>query len=726
MTVRYLIPLFIGCLIFSNQLFAAESAPVDYVDPFIGVLDKHSNCVIGPQLPFASINPSPQTPNGGHDGYHPERPIRGFGQLHVSGTGWGKYGNFLLSPQIGLSTAAEGHDSEKSQEVAKPYAYSVYLDRYAIGVAFAPTAHCVLYTFTYPESEEASLVFDITHNIPQHIAKIGGRVRQSSVTLTPDGQMIRGEGIFSGGFGSGSHKLYFVAKWDTPATRFGTWHEDTINEGSMTASADNNERLGAFLQFKTTANQTVQLKLGISFHSHERALSYLDAEIPRWERHEIESQGRKLWNDQLSKIRVETDNTEDKIIFYSALYRTLLMPRNRTGEHRKFPEGAPMWDDHYAVWDTWRTVFPLHVLINPQMVRDVVDSFITRQKINGVVKDAFIAGIDMRKEQGGNNISNIVADAVLKEVPGIDIEAAYALIRNQAEEGRQGIQRGKKQDTAPYLAQGWIPAGIMSTSITQEYAYNDYSAALVAQKLGHHQDAEKYFARSHQWPALWNPDLEDEGFKGFIDGRNADGTFVNIDPRKYSGSWKPIFYEANAWTYSFFAPHDMERLIELQGGKETFIKRLEHAIANKRIIVGNEPAFLVTRAFHHASRPDLSSYHTHKLMDELYDLQGYPGNEDSGAMGSWYVFSALGIFPNAGQTFYYLTAPTVNQATIQLGNGNTLTIQTDRSSKDDVYVKSCLLNGKPVDTPYLEHEQIMAGGTLVFELSPLPTDWGRQ
>ena len=208
--------------------------PVDFVDPFIGVADgRTSNCVIGPQLPFASINPSPQTPNGWHDGYSPDEPIRGFGQLHASGTGWGKYGMFLVSPQTGLYTGEQDHDSPKSAEKASAFEYAVTLNRYDIDVKLTPSRHSAIYQFTYPQSDSSTLLFDVTHNIPMHIATvIGGEVSDAHVEVEKDGS-VSGYGEYSGGFGSGSYKVYFSAQTSKNPSGYGVWLNDQVQEGQQ-------------------------------------------------------------------------------------------------------------------------------------------------------------------------------------------------------------------------------------------------------------------------------------------------------------------------------------------------------------------------------------------------------------------------------------------------------------------------------------------------------------
>ena len=199
--------------------------PIDYVDNFIGVRSEKGNCVIGPQLPFGSICPSPQTPNGRDDGYHPNEPIRGFGQLQQSGTGWGTNGQIFISPQIGLAIAEEGHDSPKTDETAKPYEYKVKLERYKIGVSLTPSYHSAIYKFNFPKSDNAHILLDLTHNLPMDIATyIHGNVNEGEVKIDPEEKnLLTGYGNYEGGFGQGPYTVYFAARISKNPASFGTW-----------------------------------------------------------------------------------------------------------------------------------------------------------------------------------------------------------------------------------------------------------------------------------------------------------------------------------------------------------------------------------------------------------------------------------------------------------------------------------------------------------------------
>ncbi len=677
-----------------------------------------SNCNVGPQLPHGSIAPGPDTPDGGHSGYRPDRPIRGFSQLHVSGTGWGQYGQMLLSPQVGLAIDETAHDSPKSEEVAEPNHYGVTLNRYGIRVDLAPTHDAAIYRLEYPATDDAMLVLDVTHSLGQHIAQeikgvfLGGSVKVTS--LTP--LSLEAHGQYKGGFGHGPYDVYAVLRCDRDATSAGTWHNAEPKPGELSASGDGT--LGAFARFDARGNRVVQARIGISLKSISNAARFLDAQIPQADLAAVQKSARQAWNQRLSLITVEGLTEADRRLFYTCLYHSQLMPRNRTGDNPKWesPEpSVPYWDDHYAVWDTWRTAMPLLMLIDRDAMRGIVRSFIDRHEHGGRVADAFIAGAESG-DQGGNDPDNIIADAYAKGLDGVDWKRAWAVLKAHAEKGR----------SPEYRKLGWIPADRMSCSNALEMAYNDACASLVARGIGETAAADALRERSRQWQSLWRADLADGEFRGFVAPRQADGTWVDpFNPRKVYGSWRDYFYEGSSWNYSFFVPQDVPELIAKCGGSEAFVKRLEFACSNRLVEQWNEPAFLTLRLFTWAGRPDLTSQWVRKTMSQWGLKRGYPGNEDSGAMSSWYVFSALGFFPVAGQDLYIVNGALFPQARIDLGDGRKLTITATNAGPQYPYVQSATLNGVSLDRAWFHHAEIASGGTLAFTMGATPSDWGK-
>ena len=702
---------------------------VQYVDTRIGVIDNRgSNCVIGPQIPFGTINPSPETPEGGQGGYSPGKPLRGFAQIHVSGTGWGKYGHFLISPQVGLHTREEDHDSPVSDEIATASYYRAHLDRYGITTEITPARHSAIYRFSFPKTDSAYILLDATHSLAGDIVKGMPRtVYNNNVIIdTVSKDKVCGMIKFEGGFGEGAYQLFFCARFSQQAASIGLWkNENLLFDSTNVQLADEKDRIGAFLKFDSPEGNTIQMRIAISFKSIEKAESYLAAEIPDWNFIKVRNTDEAIWDTALSSILLEDASQNQNKIFYTAMYHSMLMPRNKTGDFEGWKENEPLWDDLYAVWDSWRTLYPLMILINPDMIKNNVESFISRFKHNKYVKDAFVAGLDMFAEQGGNNVDNVIADAILKYVPGIDVMEAYKILKNDADIERNGWQGWTNKEpydslNGAYKKLGWIPASIMSCSRTLEYAYNDFCIASVAKKLGFNKDYEKYLKRSHLWVNLWNPGLESKGFKGFICPKDVNGNWVSIDAAYFWGSWVNYFYEANSWTYSFFVPHQAKKLIRLNGGNENFVNKLDFAFRNNLIGLDNEPSFLAVRMFDIAGRLDLNCYWINNIMNNLYDETGVPGNDDSGAMSSWYIFSAMGFFPFAGQKTYFINAPFCKKIIMQRPGCRNLIIETPNASGKNIYVKSFSINGKKYKEPFFSHSAIINGATLKFDVTDQP------
>jgi len=713
----------------STQAQQSKKQPVDYVDNFIGVRDVNTSTILGPQLPNAGISPSPQTSPGktnfDMDCYIMGQPIRGFGQLHVSGAGWGKYGNLLISPQVGLAVGETEHDSPQSSEIAKPFEYSVKLDRYNIKTDLTPSLHSAIYRFTFPKTDSAHITLDVSHfiaDIATCMRDKWNQFEEGSVTFTNvNNTELQGYGIYTGGFSDGPYKVYFSARLSKAPATVGTWFNGKINKGQLAEkSTQANDRIGAFVQYKTSAQEAVYMKIAVSFKSTDQAATWLNAEIPAWDYAKVKADAKKIWNTELSKIKVQGGSEKDKRIFYTASYHTSIMPRNRTNDAPDFDKDVAVWDDHLAVWDTWRTLYPLKILTHPEMVSGTINSFIARLKKNKMVHDAYVSLKDKSEDQGGNDIDNIVADAYVKGVKGVDWSEAYSLLKHHAENARQGTQREKSDSGKLYKQYGWIPAGKMSSSLTLEYAYNDFCASQLAKNLGTSEEYKKYLERSTKWINLWNPEAESDGFKGFVSTKKLGGDFIPIDLKKNWGSWNDYFYEGSSWTYSYFVPHQFEKLVALSGGKEQFAKKLKYGFDNNLIDYGNEPAFLAVHGFHYAGRNDLASFYVRRLMHEKFTESGSIENDDSGAMSSWYIFSSLGFFPNAGQDIYYLTGGSFPKATMTLGNGKKLSITSQNASDKNIYIQSCKINGKLLDKFWFTHKEIENGGTIEFVMGDKP------
>lgn len=703
----------------------------DYVNMFFGTRD-HSLCTIGPERPNSSVCPCPDTtPQSYSTGYLSNAPICGFSHIHVN-AGEPKYGNFLFSPQIGLSTESNSHCSEKRNERPTAAEYSVTLAKYNIDVSFTPAEHSVIYKFKYPKSTDASFIVDAEHYLRLH----SNMVEDIHMTVGTDEfgrTVIYGSGLFD----NPKYHLYFYAVCNKTPKETGTFiGEKTFRNSEVVIEKAEGEELvgaGTYLRFDTEENEEILIKVGISFGSVEKAKVWLYSEIPEWDYDKVKRETESLWERELSKIEIAPETPEKlKKMFYTSLYVCHKMPRDRTGDINKFGD-AEMIDDHIAVWDTFRTLYPLYTITNPDFVAKTVNSFVTRLRVNGCVRDIINAGNERMRNQGGDNTDNIIVEAYLKGIDGVDWNEAYKVIKSNADEWRDDQndwQPIKKAST--YRDVGFIPADdkktwVMCCSKQLEYSYNDFLASLMAKALGHNDDYEMYFKRSESWKTIWNPNIECNGFRGFVWPKNKNGSFVKPNDILPSAdtrclSWCNYFYEGTSFEYSFFVPHDIETLIEKMGGENEFNARIEYGMKNGIIWPGNQPGLIQAYLPNYTSEP----WHTSELVRlhlDRYTEKGTPGCEDSGCMCSWYVFSAMGIFPCAGQDFYFLSSPSFKSVKINLPNGKIFTIQAKNLSEENKYIQSVMLNGKKYNKAFIRHRDIINGGSLVINMGETPVNY---
>ena len=686
---------------------------LDAVDPMVGVVKGRGACVPGPCLPHSSIYPSPDTVAGGPGGYLPDQPVVGFSQLHAQGTGGvPSYGNFLVSPQIGLEIEEPKHASFLTEEVAKPHSYSCRLEKYGVRAEIAPARHSALYRFTFPKCPDASILIDVARKIGQPVALDAG-----SVTVDPKTGMISGGGTFSGNWNPAPYPVFFCAQLSRTPESAGVWQAQKIQPG-VTQASGKKQPLGAYVRFQTQADEILYLKLAVSFKSVAQAQAWLGQEIPGWDFDALTQSARTVWNQSLASIQVDGASPEETRKFYSQLYHSLTQPRDRTGDNPEWESGEPFYDDHYTLWDTWKTLFPLLAIIQPETVRDNVKAFIDRWKHHGYVSTAFIQGKEFRVGQGGDEVDNVIADAYAKQIPGINWSEAYQLLRADAETAR----------TENYRARGYVSVEdpypdrrrMKSGSGTIAFAYNDFCVAQVARGLGKTDDARRYLQRSGNWTNVWDATLADGEYQGFVHSRYQDGRFSKMAARK---GYNTDFYEGTCWIYSYGIPQDIPGMVAAMGGTNRFIERLSFALKNNLIDFGNEPSFMTIWWFDAVGRPDLASYWADRLRG-LYDARGCPGDDDSGAMASLYIFLDAGFFPIAGQDIYYLHGPRVGQVRFALPGGKVFTIVGRNASDKNVYIQSVTLNGRPLSQTFIRHVDILAGGTLIFEMGPSPSAWG--
>lgn len=699
------------------------------VDPFLGS-EGGGNAFPGPSAPFGMIKPGPDVGlNQSNSGWEPKGLINGFSQTHVSGTGGGpKYGNILLQPTIGAPKTNRFGSRRQDEQAAIAY-YQVTLKRYGIHVEITAASRAALYRFTYPSSAQSNIEFDVSHCLSWiSNAGEGQFLTASEITILSDTE-ISGSSSVIGGWNKQNlpYTVYFYAVSNTPAREWGTWKAGHRHRGAKSETGAK-QGTGAWLSFTTREHQTVLLKIAISFISVEQAKKNANTEIPDFDFDRIRNASISVWEKLLARIELTGANGDQAQIFYTALYHAMLMPVDRTGENPLWLSNEPYYDDFYAIWDTFRTSNPLLTLIAPHQEAAIVRALVDIYGHEGWLPDAR-SGNFTGRAQGGSNAEFVIADAFVKNLSGIDWTTAYRAMVHDAEVvpdeperyGRGGIEDWKNLG---YVA---IESVDRPGSKHMEYAANDFEIAIVAKGRQVDTDYSKYLARSQNWKNLWDPQFTEGGVTGFIRTKHRDGRWKKNFTAMQSCSWGgDTFYEGNSWTYSLFVPQDVRGLIRQSGGEQAFVRRLDAFFDVKgRYDVGNEPGFLAPYLYIWAGRHDETVRRLHEILTKDFHSghRGLPGNDDSGAMSSWYAFAVMGFFPNAGQDVYLIGSPGVPAITLHLEQDLDFRITTKNFSSANPYVVAAELNGRPLDRAWFRHKDIVHGGELTLTMGSSPNNW---
>lgn len=677
-----------------------------YVDPCIGS-EGLGRTFPGPCMPYGMAKPGPDAVTMPNAGWAPiPEPVKGFSQMHVSGTGGGqKYGNIRIQPYLDSKEIIQKRVDEK-------ISLGYYACTFENGIRTEITAseRCAFYRLDFGKKQKGKLLIDVAtflgiDTIPDK------REAQQYVDsyVSCDGKYaVSGWSTVRGGWNNGGpYTVYFYLQSDVLLLY------NKVKESK--------EKLDVTF-LKSIAN----LKLGISHISIAQAKRNIptcgfDAQLKHL---------RETWNGKLRKIEI-AGTEKQKRMFYTGIYHTMLMPVDKSGENPHFSD-TPYYDDYYAIWDTYRTSMPLLTLIDEDKQRDMIHSLLNIYKHDGYMPDARSGNWNGRT-QGGSNVEIVIADAFAKGMKGIDYELALKAMIKDAEvpptddDGYLGSVPDEKHGRGglkEYNTLGYIPYGIdRAGNRTVEYSYDDWCIAQVAKGLEHQDLYQKYLKRSGNWRNLWRGDYEWQGMRGFIMPRDADGRWLDSVPWGkskvyhplipyrpdtkvapwYLPWWSTFFYEALSAEYSLSIPHDVPGLVELCGGKEAFIKRLHTFFANKHYNVANEPSFMTPYLYHWVDRPDLSVARIRQIVNDNYNDTplGLPGNDDSGAMSSWLVFNMMGLYPVAGQNLYLVGSPLIPEYTIHLENGKKLQVVRDEKMKS-------------WDRKFLTHELLTNGGKLVL------------
>jgi predicted alpha-1,2-mannosidase len=714
-----------------QKTHAGPNTPRDhtgYVDPFIGV-DWGGNTFVGSAIPFGMVKlgPDMETFDGQRSGfgYSSHGVILGFSHLHLSGA-QGKYGNILVAPVTGPLDLTD-IKSPRFAEVNTLGYYKAQLSRYNVKAELTSSRRVGFHRYTFPASVQSHLTLNVASALDLGPGSESQRFLGAQINVTSNHE-AQGIARFAGGWNKGGeYDVYYYLVLDTPADAVQTWTGATLSsaKGASVATA---MPIGASFDFKTRANQVVQVKVGISFISAEQARENVQQEIPAWNFETVHAASVALWRAELTKLVLKGETDSQRHQLYTAMYHIMLMPTDRTGENPGWQSGEPYYDDFYTIWDTYRSSSPLLTLISPDRQRDIIRSLVDIYRHTGYMPDGR-SGNDNGRTQGGSNSNVVIADAFVKGLKGIDYETAFQSLVHDAEVPPSDAQKEGRGGLKDYNKRGFITlADERSGSRTVEYAYDDFAISEVACGLGKPKEVALYGGRAHNFENLFDTDLTYMGFKGFLRPRKPDGTWA--DPYYVvRGTWPDFFYEGDLWTYSLYAPQDMRRIIQLTGGDEMFRRRLDFIFARGHFDVTNEPGFLMPTLYNYAGRPDKSADIVHYLLEKAFtdSRAGIPGNDDSGAMSSWLIFQTLGIYPVAGQDIYLISAPSIPDASLVLANGKKLRLVAKNLDRDGLnrYVQSVTLNGVDLPNAWFRHDQIKDGAILVFTMGSAPTNWGR-
>lgn len=716
----------------------AHAADVlQYVDPLIGS-GGHGHVTVSASVPFGFVQLGPTSIPQEWDwcsGYNrSDSTVIGFPHTHLSGTGIGDLHDITVMPVVGKVTYARGHAddpqsglwsfADRRREVARPGYYATHLTRYDVGVELTATARTGLHRYIFPASSESAIVFDLVNGGCWDRATDGG------VWVVNDSTI---EGMrWSTGWAN-LHPVYFVAVFSRPFSK-----AHLIADGvEVAADSVHATRVFARLDFDTQANEQIMVKVGLSATSVEGAARNLMAEQPGWNFDGVRARAEQAWRDQLGKIAISSRDTRVLRTFYTALYHTMIAPSvfcdvdgAYRGSDRRVHEGADFVDHTtFSLWDTYRAAHPLMTIIHHDRMPDIINTMLHIYQEQGKLPVWHLMGCETDC-MVGNPAIPVVADAILKDIPGFDRRLALEAMEQSMLRDERGLQW--------HRTLGYIPSDSLkreSVAFELEYELADWALAQAALKLGRRDLYDRHMTLSRQYRNLF------DHATGFIRGRRADGRFIEpFDPFKARHEGDE-YCEGNAWQYAWLVPHDLDGLMACHGSRERLIERLDSLFVATgdlgdeaspdisgmigQYAHGNEPSHHILYFYTMLGQPWKTADRVRQVLNTLYDdtPDGLSGNEDVGQMSAWYILSALGFYqvePAGGR--YYLGSPIVDGATLRVASG-TFDIVVKNNSDRNRYIQRVTLNGKHHRKPYLDHADIARGGTLIITMGCKPKRW---
>ncbi len=726
----------------SSLSTSEDKNPVDKVNPLMGCDTEYKlsngNTYPAIALPWGMNFWTPQTRNMG-DGWaytYDDYKIQGIKQTHQPSPWINDYAAFSLMPLTGSLKFKAGERASwfsHKAEISKPYYYSVYLADYDVSAEISPTERAAIFRFTFPRSDSSFILLDAFY-------------KGSMVKIDPSKRIIEGYcRNNSGGVPDNFHN-YFILEFDKDFTYTYTWDGDKISGGSFEAEG---YHVGAVVAFKTGEGEEVNVKVASSFISPGQARLNLSREIGSKDFETVKQEAKDAWNKELMRFKVEDDNMDRIRTFYSSLYRVLLFPRRfyEMDKDDNIIHYSPyngevlpgyMFTDN-GFWDTFRAVFPFFTLFYPELNSQIMQGLVNTYNESGWLPEWASPG--HRDCMIGSNSASLIADSYLKGIRGYDIETLYeAIVKNSKSVGP--VHSVGRYGAEYYNKLGYVPydVGIReNTARTLEYAYADFCISELALEIGRPQEEIDLFSER----AMNYKNVFDTG-RGLMRGRNEDGTFQSpFNPYK----WGDAFTEGNSWHYTWSVFQDIEGLVNLMGGKQNFVAKLDsifevppvfdysyygsviHEIREMQIANmgnyahGNQPIQHMIYLYNYAGEPWKSQARAREVMTKLYNYSpdGYCGDEDNGQTSAWYVFSAMGFYPVCpGTDQYVFGSPLFNSLSVKMENGNTLVIEAADNNDNNIYIDEIKLNGNKHDLNFITHSQLQSGGKLNYLMSNTP------
>lgn len=725
---------------FSLTLATLQAGEITkYVNPFIGTgaIDGglSGNNYPGATSPFGMIQLSPDTseaPNWGDaSGYDYNRlTIFGFSHTRLSGTGASDLIDVTLMPtSSGRTSSAFTHDEEK----ARPGYYQVMLKDENINAELTTTQRNGIHRYQYPAGKDAEIILDMDHSADK--GSWGRRIINSQIRILND-HAVEGYRIITGW--AKLRKIYFYMEFSSPILTSTLRDGGRVHENTAVINGTN---LHGCFRFGQLNGKPLTCKVALSSVSMENARQNMEQEAPHWDFDRYVAAADADWEKQLGKIEVKGTEVQ-KEIFYTALYHTMIQPNTMSdvnGEYmaadyttRKVANNETHYTT-FSLWDTFRASHPLYTLLEPERVTDFVKSMIRQYEYYGYLPIWQLWGQDNYCMIGNHSIP-VITDAILKGIPGIDVEKAYEAVYNSS------VTSHPNSPFEVWEKYGFMPENIQtqSVSITLEQAYDDWCVAQLAAKLNKDADYQRFHKRSEYYRNLFHPKTK------FFQSKNDKGEWIEpFDPYQYGGNGGHPFTEGNAWQYFWYVPHNIQALMELTGGTKAFEQKLDTFFTSTykseqmnhnasgfvgQYAHGNEPSHHVAYLYNFAGQPWKTQKYVSHILNTLYNntSSGYAGNDDCGQMSAWYVFSAMGFYPvNPADGRYIIGSPLLDECALKLAGNKEFRIRTIRKSPEDIYIQSVTLNGKKHKDFFITHQDIMNGGTMVFKMGKKPSGWGK-